>query len=1007
MWNLFKKEKEEVKAQELQSKIKAEPEKIFTTIDAEGLYVYSPEDMINSDEFKPLVDKISIAMGGDNKIFERYLKPSILQVALYAQKIPAAESVDGRPSNIFGHHMSEGGLLLHSLETMYFALNDSRLAFFNKGVTPSQRAQHLISARVACGLAGLLHDIGKINDPIIVTYKEENGVKKEYRWKCVEPISEFLARVHNLDVSKVFKNKENKDPPTYIIKGWKKGRSDKHMFIGPFLMRNFLSKATMKLISQGDDNLLTDFMTCIDWDVLSGEYTQARINAIYRIMNGADKTSSTRDRKALSNTNSIPLEATTDTRNKIIDAFQYLTDSAEVAVNQSANCYIYSHATPNNSPTAPQFVLLIRCDEPAFGMFCKVFAKASEFAKTDVLQEHEPNFKNFIELLKQCDMLLPAPTADGKFTVVRNTEVFKAICIRNWNNVIRPNGRLYRAQENDFLELKLKFGDGVEPEIKSKKNTSNTEPDLKSDLTENQAKDTKIKDSKPTEKTVDTVAEKQSVAAVIKEHKTVIPLNGNSASSVTENSEKTVLSEAKKTVTDVAEVADTPTDENEHEPTDEELLDGAQEVTEEENIPKAPSAFNSTKSFIPVLNKKISTVEQKSTTDVTVKEPEKISKVDSIIADKVNLIKETAELDVNPATLVNSVTKKAFEPTVPLNAITDDQKTQIIEEDIEKNRPQVYEEDQIRNFDKAIHDEKEHQKIVMNEQRKNAMRNKDFPNTEPDTLYSNPDEPWFEGIKTKAVMAIKDLCKRIEQKDPKVAKTFSLQICNRLHGKFSYIDFVTVDNHYCYAVFLWNDEIKKDANAVQLIKSFQKNDLFPTPYNEIETNTMEIFYFGHIQMIRAVTKIFFLADFTPLKVNCREHPYEKIYHKPVTGTALIEFLKHRIISLEREENFYGYKCRGYAHEALGRRINKAVLKACYTEYADNSTGFTRMAKMLTLTKQITPPYMIIDGDDLVVGYKKPLRKEDVDAMKEEEKKKQEATDFAMPFAPFAFPGMGG
>ena len=256
MWNLFKKEKEEVKAQELQSKTKTEPEKIFTTIDAEGLYVYSPEDMINSDEFKPLVDKISIAMGGENKIFERYLKPSILQVALYAQKIPASESVDGRPSNIFGHHMSEGGLLLHSLETMYFALNDSRLAFFNKGVTPSQRAQHLISARVACGLAGLLHDIGKINDPIIVTYKEENGVKKEYRWKCVEPISEFLARVHNLDVSKVFKNKENKDPPTYIIKGWKKGRSDKHMFIGPFLMRNFLSKGTMKLISQGDDNLL-------------------------------------------------------------------------------------------------------------------------------------------------------------------------------------------------------------------------------------------------------------------------------------------------------------------------------------------------------------------------------------------------------------------------------------------------------------------------------------------------------------------------------------------------------------------------------------------------------------------------------------------------------------------------------------------------------------------------------------------------------------------------------
>ena len=31
MWNLFKKEKEEVKAQELQSEVKTEPEKIFTT----------------------------------------------------------------------------------------------------------------------------------------------------------------------------------------------------------------------------------------------------------------------------------------------------------------------------------------------------------------------------------------------------------------------------------------------------------------------------------------------------------------------------------------------------------------------------------------------------------------------------------------------------------------------------------------------------------------------------------------------------------------------------------------------------------------------------------------------------------------------------------------------------------------------------------------------------------------------------------------------------------------
>lgn len=100
----------------------------------EGLYAYTPESLLNSPEIKTIIDKIRLAMSSRTEYFDKYLYPSIVQVALYVQKLPASESAAGKPSNVFGHHISVGGLLLHSLETMYFALNDSRLAFFNKGL---------------------------------------------------------------------------------------------------------------------------------------------------------------------------------------------------------------------------------------------------------------------------------------------------------------------------------------------------------------------------------------------------------------------------------------------------------------------------------------------------------------------------------------------------------------------------------------------------------------------------------------------------------------------------------------------------------------------------------------------------------------------------------------------------------------------------------------------------------------------------------------------------------
>lgn len=258
--------------------------------DIEWLYAYTPEFLLESPEIKPLIDKIRLARGSRTEYYDKYLYPSIVQVALYVQKLPASESAAGKPSNVFGHHISVGGLLLHCLETMYFALNDSRLAFFNKGVLPKDRDSNLIASRITCGLAGLLHDIGKLDDPVIVTYTELNGQKIELVYSCVESIPDWLSQVNSLPKEKVFCDGINQNPPIYLIKSWKNGRKDKYEIIAPFFLRSFITRGALKLIAKTSEQLLHNLMTAIDWRVLSFDYTNPRDNIIYNIWSVADKT---------------------------------------------------------------------------------------------------------------------------------------------------------------------------------------------------------------------------------------------------------------------------------------------------------------------------------------------------------------------------------------------------------------------------------------------------------------------------------------------------------------------------------------------------------------------------------------------------------------------------------------------------------------------------------------------------------------------------------------------
>ncbi|MBE6423081.1 TraI domain-containing protein [Succinivibrio dextrinosolvens] len=961
----FHKSEKDTFTQPVQPQIRLKPQ-IFNTIESEGYYCYSPDDLIDSEQFRPLVDKISTAMGGRKELFDKYLLPSIQQVALYCQKIPASEVKGGKPSNIFGHHMSEGGLLQHSLETMYFALNDSRLAFFNKGVNPSARIAHVIAARITCGLAGLLHDIGKLNDPIIVTYKEEDGRRVEYTWNCIESIPDFLARIHEIKSTDVFVSSTNRNPPTYIIKGWKKGRNDKHEIIAPFLLRSFVSKATLKLISEASEELLHNFMTAVDWRVLASDYTNARQNIIYDIWSRADTTSSERDRKTLSKSSLSPIKTNLEIKKQITKAFQYMIDKAKISVNRdSAECYIFSHAVNQNKTP---FVLLIRFDEKSLGMWLNVMSQASEFYKSDILQDHEPNLDTVKELLTLCDYLLPAKTADGMYTIERlmgsQKETFKAICIADYKNVILQNGQLYLAQEEDLQTLKLTFADGIEPNIVSK-SVVPTE-DLSSDLGDPKAKQKKKQDKK-----------KQKQVQEVKLEETKAEDN-NSNSQKGEVDELQLESEEDQMKAKVQQTQNSEPDLQEIFPAEAQhlasLINGQNETEdkdaeeqESDEVADSYEELDNQPFIIPVVD-----------------DNSENSQVDE-------MQEATPEEDVTDITApegfgdsVSSFTMGLFQTALSETQEKIEEQPQTVQEEPD-DRPLVLKENQIRNFDRSIYNYKEKQKDLVNAQKPNAIKLKDLEADEnlpkPDNrIFQSVDEPYYNGLTVSVVNAIKEIANRI--KDKKTARNFSIQMCNRLLEKsWSYIDFVTVDNKYCYAAFIWNEEVVKDANAVQYIKGFEDAGLFPFRLEVLANHSQELYYFEHIQMTKAVTNIFKLAGLKPLKIKCKDHPFESL-NDNVSALDIVEYVKHKIITLDKNEELYGYKPLGFAHERKGRRIDKSVLRKCCENYA---ISYSNTKDYLCINQQITPPYMIVDGENLVVGYQRKLTEKE---LTEEEKQNE-------------------
>ena len=137
--------------------------------------VISVDDVIKSQA--PLIQSIKRSIPLNSTQCDELLFPVIYNLAELVHLIPASS---------FYHHKGRGGLFRHSLEVGLYSINIAKTHIFGNGQSAEENFKNTGRWYLACCLAGLLHDVGKVLTSVTVTGKEGQTV-----W---HPLSESIVQ---------------------------------------------------------------------------------------------------------------------------------------------------------------------------------------------------------------------------------------------------------------------------------------------------------------------------------------------------------------------------------------------------------------------------------------------------------------------------------------------------------------------------------------------------------------------------------------------------------------------------------------------------------------------------------------------------------------------------------------------------------------------------------------------------------------------------------------------
>ena len=226
----------------------------------EGLPVHSPAALLATQQELTRGIQQLIA---NRELLEAHYNPSMLRLAEFVQLLPASQS---------HHHRGAGGMLRHSLEVGFWALQQTEGKLIRGVITPQQRRLIEPRWRLAAFLAGICHDLGKVVTDLTVTDRAGEEKWRPYKYG-------------------IYRWAESNRIENYFLH-WTEGRGKNHTNVSSTLIDAVITKESFDWIGAGS----TD---AVIWLTESLNNNPGSSNQIHNFVVKADQLSVERDLKSM------------------------------------------------------------------------------------------------------------------------------------------------------------------------------------------------------------------------------------------------------------------------------------------------------------------------------------------------------------------------------------------------------------------------------------------------------------------------------------------------------------------------------------------------------------------------------------------------------------------------------------------------------------------------------------------------------------------------------------
>ncbi len=226
----------------------------------EGLPIYTPDELLATQhEFVDAVRRLV----ADAELLDNHYNPAMLRLASFVHLLPASQ---------MHHHRGVGGLLRHSLEVGFLALQQTEGKLIRGITAPQQRRVFEPHWRLAVFLAGICHDLGKVVTDLTVTDRAN-----EQKWQP------YQQGIYDWVISRGI--------DSYFLH-WHEDRGKRHTHVSSTLIDAVIGRESFNWISDGS----TD---AVIWMTESLNNNPGQTNQIHDFVVRADQLSVERDLKSM------------------------------------------------------------------------------------------------------------------------------------------------------------------------------------------------------------------------------------------------------------------------------------------------------------------------------------------------------------------------------------------------------------------------------------------------------------------------------------------------------------------------------------------------------------------------------------------------------------------------------------------------------------------------------------------------------------------------------------